>query len=312
MKAIVIQRYGPPDVLEVVELPTPTPKAGEVLIENKAISINPYDCMARNGEVKMLEGFRFPKILGGECAGEVVETGVGVKHFRKGDRVIAFTGRGGAYREFVTIPAAKCVALPEGVSFAEGASLPIAGTTAYDALHRLGKMKSSQNVLIYGAYGSVGSFAVQIAKLAGAKVTAVCSTSSVEKVKALGADVVVDYTRENFLDSSVRFDIVFDTPHVLPFGKTKKVLNESGILIGTMPSPMSMLTQMSTLFSKQKYKVIFADPTPEKIALLAGLVKEGKLKVIIDREYGFDELPQAHRYSETKRAKGKIIIRVAD
>ena len=199
MKAIVIQRYGPPDVLKVVELPTPTPKAGEVLIENKAISINPYDCMARNGDMKMLEGFRFPKILGGECAGEVVETGVGVNDFRKGDRVIAFTGRNGAYREFVNLAATKCVALPDGVSFAEGASLPIAGTTAYDALHRLGKITSNQHVLIYGAYGSVGSFAVQIAKLAGAKVTAVCSTSSVEKVRALGTDDVIDYTKDNFL-----------------------------------------------------------------------------------------------------------------
>lgn len=312
MKAVIIRSYGPPDVFEMVELPNPAPRAGEVLIKNKSISLNPYDCMARNGEMKMLEGFRFPKILGGECAGEIEDIGASVQNFKKGDRVIAFLGRGGAYSEYVTMSAAKCVALPEGVSFVAGASLPIAGTTAYDSLHLLGNIKRGNHVLIYGAYGSVGSFALQIAKLAGAKVTAVCSTSSVEKVRALGADEVIDYTKDNFLNSDKRFDIILDTPCVLHFGLAKKILTERGILIGTMPSPGGMFTQFMSTFSKKKYKIIFADPTPEKIARLAAWVAEGKLNVIVDREYGFNELSDAHRYSETKRAKGKIIIRTGN
>ena len=161
MKAILIRSYGPPDVLEVVDLPTPTLKSGEVLIENKAFSINPYDCMARQGEMKMLTGFRFPKTLGCECAGEVVGIGSGVTQFKPGDRVIAYTGRTGSYAQLISRPVTDLIPLPAGVSFDEGASLPIAGTSAFDCIHVLGKVKNGSRVLINGAYGAVGSFAVQ-------------------------------------------------------------------------------------------------------------------------------------------------------
>lgn len=308
MKVIVIRSYGPPDVLENVEWPTPAPSAGEVLIENKAISINPYDCMARNGDVKMLEGFRFPKILGGECAGEVVAVGAGVTDFKPGDRVIAFTGRRGSYSEFISRPAREFVSLPTGVRFDEGASLPIAGTSAYDCLHDLGKIRKDSRVLINGAYGAVGSFAVQLAKLAGAHVTAICSTPSVEQVRGLGADVVMDYTVTNILAQSVRYDIILDTPNAWSFGKTRRMLQPDGIFIATVPSPGRMLAMAFSSFSRKKFRVLFAAPTSEKIAFLAQLVDEKKLKVVIDRTYAVDQIAEAHHYSESKRAKGKIIV----
>ncbi len=308
MKAILIRSYGPPDVLEVVERPTPTPKAGEVLIENKAISINPYDCMARNGEMKMLTGFRFPKTLGCECAGEVVALGTGVTDFKPGDRVIAYTGRSGSYAQFISRPITDIISLPAGVSFEEGASLPIAGTSAFDCLNALGKVKNGSRVLINGAYGSLGSFAVQLAKLAGAHVTAVCSTPSVELVRALGADMVMDYTVTDILAQPGLYDIVLDTPDVWSFSRAKHMLHPNGVFIAMVPSPGRMLTMLSTRFIRKKFQVLFAAPTTERIAELAQWVAEKKIKVIVDRSYAADQIAEAHRYSESKRAKGKIIV----
>ena len=309
MKVVKINRYGGADELQVVDIPMPVCKANELLVRNKVATVNPYDCMARNGDVKMLEGFRFPKILGSECSGVVEEVGSAVRTFKKGDSVIVTTGRNGAYSEFVSVSESKVAPLPESVSFSHGASLPVAGTSAYDALHKLGEIKDGYHVLINGAYGSMGSFAVQLAKLAGATVTASCSAASFEMVKAIGADEVVDYTQTDFLKTGKQYDIILDTPSVWKFSHMKDCLTERGVLIGTLPTPVGMITQLITSFGKRKYRVLFADPTKEKISLLANLVREGKCKVIVDREYGVHQIADAHRYSETKRAKGKIVIR---
>lgn len=308
MKVLLIRRYGSPDILELAEMPMPVPAYDQVLIQNKAISINPYDCMARNGDVKMLEGFRFPKILGGECAGEIVQVGSTITQFKVGDRVIAYTGRRGSYSEFISRPASELVSLPAGVRFDEGASLPIAGTSAYDCLHDLGKIKKGSRILINGAYGAVGSFAVQLAKLAGAHVTAVCSTPSIELVRALGADEVVDYKATNILVQPTRYDIILDTPNAWSFGQARNILNANGIFIATVPSPPRMLMMVFTRFSGKGFRLLFADPNQEKIKLLAQWVSEKKLRVIIDRTYPADQIVEAHRYSESKRAKGKIIV----
>lgn len=309
MKAILIYKYGKPENLTLVDLPLPRPKANEVLVQNMVASINPYDCMVRSGSMWFMEGFRFPKVLGGESAGIVKEVGEKIKSFKAGDRVIVYTGRGNAYAEYVAVPEVMVTVLPETLSYSEGAALPIAGSTAYDALHVLGNIKPGQRVLIYGAYGSVGSFAVQLSKLAGAFVTGVCSTSNLSGVKALGADEVIDYTTSDFKTSIKKFDIIFDTPSVLKFREVKHLMTETGILIATLPSPGNMFYQLISTKKGKKVTTVFAKPTIQKIDYLSNLVSERKLKVILDKEYPIEQIAEAHHYSETKRAKGKIIVR---
>lgn len=309
MKAVQIYKYGGLESLRHVDMPTPEIKPFELLVHNVVATVNPYDCMVRSGSMWFMEGFRFPKILGCESAGVVKEVGEKVKQFKVGDQVIVCTGRRNAYAEYLAVTEGMVTRLPESLNYSEGASLPIAGSAAYDALHELGKIRSGQNVLIYGAYGSVGSFAVQLAKLAGAKVTGICSTSSLSEVEALGADEIIDYTTTNFRKLNRKFDIIFDTPSVLKFKGVKNSLTEAGTLIATLPSLDNMFNQLFSTKRGKKVKTVFAKPTIQKIDILSKLVQERKLKVIIDKEYPIEQIAEAHRYSETKRAKGKIIIK---
>ena len=308
MKAISLDAYGPPEAFKLVEMPMPKIKANEVLVKNVVASINPYDWMVRNGSMWFMAGFTFPKILGGETAGVITEVGPAVKEFKVDDRVIVFLGRAGGYAEYVAVQESKVIPLPEEVTFSYGAALPIAGTTALDALYELGKIKLGDHVLINGAYGSVGSFAVQLAKSAGAHVTAVCSGVNFDGVKQLGADETIDYAKTNFLDNGKRYDIIFDTPSVLKFDDAKKSLKGNGMLISTLPSLLGMINMALNAVRKKKFKIIFADPTKPKILKLAQWVREGKLNVIIDREYPLEKMAEAHRHSESKHAKGKIIV----
>lgn len=265
--------------------------------------------MARSGAMWFMEGFRFPKILGCESAGVVTEIGKGTSQFNVGDRVIVCTGRRNAYAQFLAVPEGMVSKLPEPVTFGEGASLPIAGSTAYDALYQLGNIRSGQHVLINGASGSVGTFAIQLAKLAGADVTGVCSSFNISAVKALGADEVIDYTSVDLRTLDARFDIIFDTPSVLKFGNVKHLLNKHGTYIATLPTPLNMFYQLISTKGGKKVKTVFAKPTIQKIDYLSTLVCEKKLKVILDKEYPIELIAEAHQYSETKRAKGKIIVK---
>jgi NADPH:quinone reductase-like Zn-dependent oxidoreductase len=309
MKAIQIYSYGKPEKLTLVDLPIPTIKPTELLIQNKVAGINPFDCMVRNGSMWFMEGFRFPKILGGESSGVVVKIGSAITQYRVGQRVVVFTGRKNAYAEYLAVTEASLSSLPDNMSFNEGAALPIAGCTAYDALYLLADIKPQQWVLVYGAYGSVGSFAVQLAKLAGAFVVGVCSTPNLTSVKALGADEVVDYTTTDFRTLLLKYDIIFDTPSVLNFSGLKEVMNDPGVYIATLPTPSRMASQLLTSTKSKKLKVVFANPTSEKITNLSTLVNEGRMKVILDKEYPIEQISAAHHHSETKRAKGKITVR---
>lgn len=307
MKAVYLHRYGKPENLTLVNLPMPKLKTGELLVQNTVASINPYDCMVRSGSMWFMEGFHFPKILGCESAGVVKQISEAVKKVKVDDRVIVCTGRRNAYAEYLAVPERMIARLPGSVTFSEGAALPVAGCTAFDALHKLGNVRPEQHVLINGAYGSVGSFAVQLARLAGAYVTGVCSTSNIEGVKALGADEVIDYTTTDIKELSRKFNIIFDTVGVLRFNEVKHLMTETSILIATLPTPGNMIRQI-TKKSGKKVATVFANPTIQKIEFLTNLVNEGKLKVLLDREYPIEQIAEAHRYSETKRAKGKIIV----
>lgn len=309
MKVVHLYKYGRPENLTLVDLPIPKIMPNELTVQNVVAAINPYDCMVRSGSMWFMSGFRFPQILGCESAGVVKEVGEEVKQFKAGDRVIVCTGRKNAYAQYLAVSESMVTKLPESVSFSAGASLPIAGSTAYDALHLLANIKPEQRVLINGAYGSVGSFAVQLAKLAGAHVTGVCGTTNLSGVKALGADEVVDYTTTDFGTLNRKFDIIFDTPSALKYNEVKHFLTRTGVYLATLPSPVNMFYQLVSIKNGKKVKTVFAKPTIQKIEILSNLVQERKLKVILDREYPVEQIAEAHRYSETKRAKGKIIIK---
>lgn len=310
MKAVIINKYGSSDELKLVEVPQPTIKPNEVLVKNHYTSVNPWDYKVRNGSMRIITGSKFPKILGTESAGVIEQVGNQVKDFKKGDRVIAITGiKIGSYAEYIALPASSVAKLPDNVSFGAGATLPVVASTAYNALHALGKIKTGDDVLINGAYGGVGIAAVQLAKLAGAHVTAICSTQNINQVVSLGADKVIDYTQENVYALGQQFDIVFDTVSNLDFRRIKALLKPNGVMINTLPTPKAMLTQLLTSFSAKKFKSINNNPTSENITFLAKLVADKKLRVIVDREYTLDQLPEAHQYSETGKAKGKILVK---
>lgn len=310
MKSVIINKYGSANELQLAELPTPTLKSNEVLVENQYTCVNPWDTKVRNGSMKIFTGSKFPKVLGVEFAGIVSDIGTSVTKFKKGDRVAAVTGvKVGTYSEYIVLSESKIAKLPDQVSFKEGATFQVA-STAYNSLHKLGKIKAGDNVLINGAYGGVGIMAVQLAKLAGANVTAICSTSNIENVKALGVDKVIDYTKQDISSLSGQYEILFDTVSKLDFKKVKHLLSPKGVMIFTLPTPKAILQQLLTIFSSKKYKAINNAPTVENIELLGNLMADGKLKVVFDREYSFNELPQAHQYIETERAKGKVMIKV--
>ncbi|MBA4373663.1 MAG: zinc-binding alcohol dehydrogenase [Thermodesulfovibrio sp.] len=237
MKAVVFNKYGGNEVIEVRQMPRPVPGVDEVLIKVHAASVNPVDWKIRQGEARILTGSGFPKILGSECSGQIVETGTGVKGFMEGDRVIGFPGirRLSAFAEYVSVKENNTFAKPENISFGEASTIPVAGLTALQSLQKLGHISRNCKVLVNGASGGVGTFAVQIAKIFGAQVTAVSSGPNALLLRELGADEIIDYTREDFTKSEERYDIVFDTVSKRSFSECKGVLASHGVYVNTLP-----------------------------------------------------------------------------
>lgn len=311
MKAAVIDRYGSPYGFQIREMPEPVPKADEILVQVKASSVNPVDWKIRKGNLKIVTGTDFPKILGSDFSGEVVETGTEIKDYKKGDAVFGIIPavKGGAYAEYVKVKPSKLAIKPANIGYEEAAAIPLAGLTALQGLRDHGQLRPEQRVLINGASGGVGSFAVQIAKAMGAVVTGVCSTRNLELVKELGAEHVIDYTKEEVLSAQQKYHLIFDVQGNLSFSKAKKSLYDDGLMVTTLPSLKSLAEVMlSKLTRHKKMKTFFLKPNHADLADLKRLAEEGKMKSRIDRTYKLEELPEAHEYSEEGHARGKIII----
>lgn len=298
MKAVVYEKYGAPDVLELREIEKPVPKDNEVLVKVYATTVTAGDWRMRKADpflVRIVNGIFKPsrtKILGFELAGVVEEAGKDVKAFKKDDSVFAFCGfKFGAYAEYKCLPEDQRVALkPSNMTFEEAAAVPIGALTALQFLKSAGVKKGDQ-VFIYGASGSVGTFAIQIARYYGATVTAVCSTANVDLVRSLGADKVIDYTQEDFTKLDSKFDIVFDA-----VGKTSKSACRNLLKPGA------------------KYISVTGQPkaNPDDMQVLKEMIEAGKLKAVIDRRYTLSQIREAHTYVESFRKKGNVVVSVSE
>jgi len=327
MKAIVYREFGSPDVLRLEEIEKPVPLDKQVLIKVRAVSVNPLDWHYMEGTPylgRLVEfGFLKPKVsrLGVDYAGTVEAVGKDVTQFKAGDEV--YGNRFGAFAEYI-VASEKALALkPANLTFEQAASVPVAAVTALQALRDKGKIEAGQKVLINGASGGVGTFAVQLAKAFGAEVTGVCSGRNAEMVRSIGADYVIDYTKEDFTKSEQRYDLIIDNVGNRSLLECRRVLNPKGkiILIGgggvndsRWTGPLVEVIKMLTLqrFVTQEMSMMLAEMNNKDLSILADLMQTGKVKPVIDRTYTLSQLPEAMRYLEEGHARGKVVVTVGD
>jgi NADPH:quinone reductase-like Zn-dependent oxidoreductase len=325
MKAALYTRYGPPEVVQITNVEKPAPKDNEILLRVRAASVNPYDWHFMRGDpylIRLMAGLSKPKDqrLGSDVAGQVESVGGNVIRFKPGDEV--FGSCRGAFAEYACAEESKLIAKPANVTFAQAASVPIAGFTALQSL-RLGGLTGngsnplSRKVLINGAAGGVGTFAVQIAKSFGAQVTAVCSNRNIGMVRSIGADHVIDYTQQDFTKTAERYDIFLDNIGNRSLSACRRLLNSNGTYIAAggstdpwMIRPLARMIAQLVLsrMGGRKLVGIFAKASQDDLAILSDLMKAGKVVPVLDKTYTFGEIHEAIRYQETGHARGKVVI----
>jgi NADPH:quinone reductase-like Zn-dependent oxidoreductase len=323
MKGVVYRCYGSPEVLRYEDIPKPTPADNEVLVKVHAASVNPLDWHYMEGTPYMLRidaGFGRPDNprLGVDFAGTVEAVGSGVTRFKPGDEV--FGGKFGAFAEYVAVREDRALTLkPDNITFEQAAAVPIAAVTALQALRDTGQLRPGQKVLINGASGGVGTFAVQIAKSLGAEVTGVCSTRNLDLVRSLGADHVIDYTQEDFTQGTQHYDLILDNVGTHSLLQYKRVMNPKGIytMIGTTNPgnwfawlAIPIKGMMLSKFVDQKFGMTMAELNKNDLATLGALMQSGKLTPVIDRRYQLSGASEAVRYVEAGHARGKVVLTV--
>jgi len=312
MKAVFYNRYGSPKVLEIGELEQPKINEDEVLVQAYASSVNPVDWKIRKGDMKIFTGKKFPKGVGADIAGKISALGKNVTEFKIDDEVYGKLGgfKGSAYAEYVVSKPEDLAPKPTNLDYNESASVPLAALIAYQALVNHGELTKGSRVLINGCSGGVGHLGVQIAKALGAEVTGVCSTKNVKLSKKLGADKVIDYTKENVTVNKEKYDIFFDAVANQSYGKIKPILNKNGRYVTTLPSVGVILNSVTGLLSSKKAKMINAKSNPQDLQQITKWIEDGKVKPVIDKVYSLEDVREAHRHSETGRVVGKLVISI--
>ena len=320
MKAMVRTRYGPPDVLQFAELAKPTPKDNEVLIKLCAASVNPLDLFHLRGAPwnRLIPGLSAPKqlIIGCDIAGRVEAAGKHVKQFQPGDEVFGVTGfAGGGFAEYVCAPEEKLALKPANLSFEEAAAVPIAALTALQGLRDKGHIQLGHKVLLDGASGGVGTFAIQIAKAFGAEVTAVCSTRNVDTARSLGANHIIDYTREDFRQSAQRYDLIVGVNAHHSIFDYRRALKQGGIYVavgGSVPQIFQamLLAPLLSRIGSKKARFFIANINHKDLVFMKELLEAGKVVPVIDKRYPLSDAAEALRYLEQRHAQGKIVLTV--
>lgn len=331
MKAVICTKYGPPEVLKLVEIDKPQPESDdEVLIRNFGTSINTVDILHRGGKapkvafwglrqilgvlLRLTEfgGLRKPKqkIVGGGFVGEILSVGKDVTDWNVGDHVYGYSEKGGASAEYMAVPSNVLAKKPTNLNFQEAAAVPGGSTPALVAFRDLATPKKGDKVLIIGASGGIGTFAVQMAKnVYGAEVTGVCGPTNVDMVKEIGADFVIDYTKEDYTKSDITYDIILDVVSAQNLSKCKKILSSEGTYIANNPisSPKSLFHMMT---NNKRFKTGTADESAAAMNLIREWIEDGKIKPVIDTVYPLSQTADAHRHYETGRSKGRVVISI--
>jgi NADPH:quinone reductase-like Zn-dependent oxidoreductase len=326
VKAILHTQYGAPDLLQLKEVDQPAPKDNEVLIAIHATTVSTGDCNVRNFTfvtksmlpiAKLMFGIRKPwkaRVLGTELAGEVERAGKDVTRFKTGDRVVASTGAaGGGHAQYACLPETGAVAIkPDSLSWEQAVAIPFGANTALYFLRDLGKIRAGQDLLIIGASGAIGSAGVQLAKHFGVKVTGVCSGANVDLVTALGADSVIDYTREDFTKSANTYDLIFDVVGATTFDRCRRSLKPNGVFLQNIMELSDIVWVLWTsITGGKKIKGGVAIGNMANMGLITALAAAGKLKPVIDRSYPLEQIAEAFKYVEQGHKKGNVVITVA-
>jgi NADPH:quinone reductase-like Zn-dependent oxidoreductase len=315
MKAAVIDAFGPSAEMQVRDIPRPSIEPGQILLEVYAASVNPIDWKIAAGMMGDRYGDEFPMVLGLDASGVIVEVGAEVTKFTVGDEVFARSdnGAGKCYAEFVALNPRTVAIKPGALSHVEAAAMPLAALTPLVGLRDCGHLQPGNRVLIIGASGGVGVFAIQIAKIMGADVTAVCSTVNIDLVRELGADRVIDYTQGDVLQPGDQYDVIYDAVGSQDAAFARQALNDGGVYMTLVPvSDIDFFIPGQTEREAGKGYFVAWTPHAADLRIISGWVDEGRLRSVIDSEYVLDEIQQAHERSQTLRARGKIVIRIKD
>ncbi|MED3068938.1 NADP-dependent oxidoreductase [Bacillus thuringiensis] len=331
MKAMIIDRYGKVP-MRMAEVPTPEIKEYEVLAEIHAASINPIDFKIRDGKVKMLLKYEMPLILGNDFAGVITKVGSKVTRFKVGDAIYARPRKNkiGTFAEYIAIHEDDIALKPKNLSFEEAASIPLVGLTSYQALHDIMQLQKGQKILIHAGSGGVGTFAIQLAKIMGATVTTTASEAGANLVTSLGADEIINYKTEKFEDILKNYDAVFDTIGGATLEKSFNIIKSRGNIVSVSGMPnarfgkefgsgffktllFSLASKKLTALEKKhnaQYSFLFMKPSGDQLRTIANYIEAGKIKPVIDRVFPFEDAQKAMEYSESGRAKGKIIVKI--
>lgn len=314
MQAIQFDKYGSADALYLADVPRPEPGPREVLMRVGAASVNPADANLRSGRFRLFLRLELPFILGSDVAGVVAAVGGEVTAFRPGDAIFAMIDfrKGGGYAEYVAVDEKVVAPMPPALSPVAAAGVPLAGLTALQAFERTQAVGDGASVLIYGASGGVGTLAVQIAKARGASVTGVCSAHNLDLVRSLGADAVIDYTSDAWSTYAEQHDVVLDAAAALPLGQGVRLTRRGGVVVSLNPGAANPINQGRARLQGRRIQAGMVKPDGAGLRQLAAWLADGTLHPCVDRVYPLERAAEAHRYVETKRARGKVVLAVED